>query len=134
MATEVVFFVEGTPKAQPRLRPRMGRDGRLAVHMPPSAEGWRLRVLMAARAAVAAPITGPIRVVMVFYLQRPKTRPQRVYPVSKPDLDNLAKSTADALNGLAWLDDSAIVEWSLGKRYVGEGQRPGAIIRIEEAL
>lgn len=131
MATDVLFFVEGTPKAQPRLRPRMGRDGRLSVHMPSSAEGWRLAVLLAARAAMSEPLVGPLAVSMTFWLDPPKSRPARVHPVAKPDLDNLAKSTADALNGIAWKDDSAIVQWALEKRYTSHGIRPGVVIQIE---
>lgn len=131
MATEVVFFVEGTPKAQPRLRPRMGRDGRLAVHMPPSAEGWRLRVLMAARAALPAPLEGPLSVRLTFYMLRPSTARKRMYPEVKPDWDNLAKSTTDALNGIAWPDDCAVIDCMVQKRYAKPTDRVGALISIE---
>ena len=39
---------------------------------------------------------------------------------SKPDVDNLAKTVCDALNGIAWLDDSQIVRMSAVKRYGSE--------------
>ena len=38
-------------------------------------------------------------------------------PTVKPDLDNIAKIVADALNGLAYRDDSCIVDLVVRKRY-----------------
>lgn len=35
----------------------------------------------------------------------------------KPDFDNLAKAAVDALNGIAWVDDSQICEASVRKAY-----------------
>lgn len=34
----------------------------------------------------------------------------RIRPTVKPDLDNVAKLIYDALNGVAWYDDNAIVD------------------------
>ena len=47
---------------------------------------------------------------------------------SKPDLDNLAKSVLDALNGLAYTDDSQISFLQVSKIY---GNEPKVTIRIE---
>lgn len=41
----------------------------------------------------------------------------RMRPVVKPDLDNVAKLICDALNGLAWHDDNAIVDMQVRKFY-----------------
>ena len=38
-------------------------------------------------------------------------------PVKKPDCDNIAKAILDALNGLAYEDDSQIVSAVILKRY-----------------
>lgn len=35
----------------------------------------------------------------------------------RPDVDNLTKSVLDALNGVAWADDSQIVQLSVVKQY-----------------
>ena len=35
---------------------------------------------------------------------------QQIFPTAKPDLDNCVKLVADALNGIAWLDDSQVVQ------------------------
>ncbi|HHK41746.1 MAG TPA: RusA family crossover junction endodeoxyribonuclease, partial [Planctomycetaceae bacterium] len=57
----------------------------------------------------------------------------RVPHTSRPDLDNLVKSTKDALNGLAWRDDSQVVELSAGKCYASGNELPGVEIAIEIA-
>ncbi|MBO8442602.1 MAG: RusA family crossover junction endodeoxyribonuclease [Spirochaetes bacterium] len=38
-------------------------------------------------------------------------------PTTKPDLDNVAKTILDALNGVAWKDDSEITTLAITKRY-----------------
>jgi Holliday junction resolvase RusA-like endonuclease len=40
-----------------------------------------------------------------------------IRPIKKPDLDNIAKIIADSLNGVAYRDDSQIVESSVAKFY-----------------
>jgi len=68
------FFAEGDPFGQPRLRPRLSRSGALGVHMPRTAEGWRLAVLLAARRAWGkAPLGGPLEVDLRFLMRRPKS-------------------------------------------------------------
>lgn len=41
----------------------------------------------------------------------------KIFPTKKPDLDNIAKAIADALNGVAYLDDSQIVSLNVSKVY-----------------
>lgn len=50
----------------------------------------------------------------------------RIVPQTKPDLDNTIK-VLDALNGVVWLDDAAIVRIVAEKRY---SDRPRLEIRI----
>lgn len=40
-----------------------------------------------------------------------------IFPVGKPDGDNIAKCVGDALNKIIWLDDSQIVMWQVLKTY-----------------
>jgi Holliday junction resolvase RusA-like endonuclease len=78
---------------------------------------------------------GPLKVSLRFGLLRPKghfgkrglkpSAPQ--YPTVKPDVIKLARCVEDALNGLAWKDDSQIVFEELGKVYAGS---PGVQIEI----
>lgn len=43
----------------------------------------------------------------------------KIRPTKKPDLDNIMKAVTDALNGLAYKDDSQIVQASISKYYSG---------------
>ena len=52
-----------------------------------------------------------------------------VLPTKKPDFDNIAKIIGDALNGIAYHDDSQIVGFSLIKRY---DERPRVVVHIKE--
>ena len=40
-----------------------------------------------------------------------------IKPVVKPDVDNVAKSILDALNGIIYLDDKQIIELDIEKIY-----------------
>lgn len=42
---------------------------------------------------------------------------KNVYHINKPDLDNITKSILDALNGVAWKDDSQICDLEVHKCY-----------------
>ena len=43
-----------------------------------------------------------------------------IRPTKKPDVDNLAKAVMDALNDVAWVDDSQVVRVSIYKEYAKE--------------
>lgn len=67
-----------------------------------------------------------VQVEMTFALPIPKSMPKwrrafallgALQPTTKPDLTNLAKSVEDGLNGVAYRDDSQIVELTLRKVY-----------------
>lgn len=53
------------------------------------------------------------------------TRKKR--PIKKPDMDNVLKIIADSLNGLAYKDDTQIVEAVVHKYY---GDVPSVLVRI----
>lgn len=50
-------------------------------------------------------------------------------PTTKPDLDNCAKAILDALNGVAWHDDSQVVSLTVDKFY---GEFGRVIVAINE--
>jgi Holliday junction resolvase RusA-like endonuclease len=96
------------------------------------AEAW---VRAAVVNAVGSPrVPGPVAVRAVFVMPIPKSRPKgwreaalagRILHTARPDVDNLGKLLADALNGIAWADDSAVAVLSLVKRY---GDEPCTVI------
>ncbi|MBE5757592.1 MAG: RusA family crossover junction endodeoxyribonuclease [Clostridiales bacterium] len=54
-----------------------------------------------------------------------------IFPVTKPDVDNIAKIICDALNDVAYKDDTQIVELTIVKKYAME---PKVEITLEEYL
>jgi Holliday junction resolvase RusA-like endonuclease len=53
-------------------------------------------------------------------------------PTSKPDADKIARSTLDSLTGLAFDDDSRVVELIVKKWYARNADEVGASILVEE--
>lgn len=71
----------------------------------------------------------PLVVNLGFGLPIPKSTPKykrhmmqdgTIKPTKKVDVDNLAKAVMDALNGVAWGDDSQVVRVSIYKEYAKE--------------
>jgi Holliday junction resolvase RusA-like endonuclease len=84
-------------------------------------------------------IDGPIGVALTFFLTKPKSN-KSALPIVKPDLDNLVKSTLDAMKKLVYKDDNVITDIQAKKRwcsdrYDPQGGVPGVDIvfyKIEE--
>lgn len=53
----------------------------------------------------------------------------RIYPTKKPDADNIAKIVLDALNGVAYTDDTQVINLLVQKRY---GKVPEVKVEITE--
>lgn len=134
MADVLQFFVAGVPKAQPRVK-ACRRGNHAGVYDPGTADAWKKLVGAGALAHWnRARFLGPLRLVLLFGMQRPKAHYNRhgdVRPTSpkwhtsKPDVDNLAKAVMDALTQLGvWEDDSQVVRLDVGKVYA---TRPGCI-------
>lgn len=66
------------------------------------------------------PMKGAIAVTIVFTIRKPKSV-KRDYPTVKPDVDNLGKALLDALNEIAYDDDSQIIEINASKKYGHSG-------------
>ena len=76
-------------------------------------------------------LLGPIEVVLMFYLLRPRTvsKHKRPLPTVKPDIDKLVRSVLDALKGRLYADDSQIVRIEACKYY---GDTPRVEITVKE--
>lgn len=82
----------------------------------------------------------PIILEVNAYFAIPKSYPKKkaalcsqniLRPTCKPDMDNIVKAVADALNGVAYRDDSAIVELRVAKRY---GSPERLVVRVSGDL
>ena len=78
----------------------------------------------------------PISIQMCFIFPRPKTVKQkkRPYMTVKPDLDKLIRSTLDALTGVAYDDDSQVIDITSSKIYDDYSDYYGVEIFIDEAV
>lgn len=99
-------------------------------------KGWQQLVAESAGRAKddagAALLEGPVRLMVAFYLPRPKSLPKRVlHHTKKPDLDKLVRSVKDGLTRVAWRDDSQVVDVKAIKRYADVGTTPHAVITIQ---
>ncbi|MFA5307445.1 MAG: RusA family crossover junction endodeoxyribonuclease [Candidatus Babeliales bacterium] len=86
----------------------------------------------------AKQLEGALQMTVRAYFQIPKSKPKKVQelmrqgvirPISKPDWDNVGKIISDALNGLAYRDDSQIVQATVEKYYSIE---PRVEVEIQE--
>ncbi|MGV1096888.1 RusA family crossover junction endodeoxyribonuclease [Clostridium perfringens] len=77
-------------------------------------------------------LEGSVRALIIAYYKIPKSytkkRVQAIKdglekPTKKPDADNIGKIILDSLNGIAYKDDSQIVELSVIKRYTEYDER-----------
>lgn len=92
-----------------------------------NAAAWKADVReAAARAYDGKPLTGPLRLHVVFSRPRPRSHfgakgtikpsaPTR--PTTRPDVTKLLRGLEDALTGIVWADDSQITSQAASKRY-----------------
>ena len=81
----------------------------------------------------------PLSLEVTFTLAKPQSAPRnrRTWPMRKPDLDKLIRSTMDALTESGvWEDDARVILITAAKCFPGEGYQslsaPGAWIKIQE--
>jgi len=56
-----------------------------------------------------------------------------ISPTKDMDVDNLAKSYLDGLNGVVWIDDKQVVKLTVEKRFVFRAEEQRSEIEIKEA-
>ena len=121
MTETVSFTVPGKPT--PKARARSTRAG---GHYTPSttrtAEA-NVRAAWFSQVGIQRkPFDGPVDVVVNAYFAVPKSwskskKDTTTFHVSKPDIDNIVKLVTDALNGVAYVDDSSVVRVAGTKNY-----------------
>lgn len=125
----ITFSVPGEPVPQPR--PRVSTRGGFARAYVPAkhpVHAYRAAIANAARAAGAGVHGEPVGVLIDLVWQRPKShlRKSGVKPDApqfpRCDVDNAAKAVLDALNGVAWEDDSQVCSLTVAKHYGTEAR------------
>jgi Holliday junction resolvase RusA-like endonuclease len=125
------------PIAKPRARVTV-RDGQKPRSFTPrtaEANEWRIRERWVEKYG-SEPSEAPIHLRVLAYLpmplSTPKSRRLTALPVKRPDLDNFVKTVLDALNGVAFRDDSQVVFLSAVKWYASSGTAPHWELAVEE--
>jgi Holliday junction resolvase RusA-like endonuclease len=135
MPQTIALTLIGEP--MPKGRPRAFKDGRgnIRAYTPDKTahaeNSWR-DLFRGSNLAPLAPGT-PLAVTVFFYLTRPPSIPKkRTRPIGRPDVDNLVKLVTDALEGLAYERDAAIVSIAATKEYVTYPDPPRTEIYVKE--
>jgi Holliday junction resolvase RusA-like endonuclease len=124
----ITFTVPGQPVAKARARVCVNR-GKVHSFTPAKTTAYESTVRLAFTLAYPnhVPLEGALWVEATAYFMPPKSftlpKPHEDVDIEdiphtkRPDADNIAKIFSDALNGVAWRDDSQIASLSIDKRY-----------------
>lgn len=140
MTFSLTFHVDLDPV--PKGRPRFSKiGGFVRSYTPKKTSDYEAQVkAIAQNAMTREPLETPLAAFLYFRLPIPKSYPKKRIaaclsgserPIKKPDLDNLAKSVLDALNGVVYLDDAQLVSLHVTKVY---SHNPGVDIMVREEL
>lgn len=136
------FTIYGTP--QPKGRPRFNRRTGTA-YTPRNTHIYETEVkaYFLTKYPHQKILDTPLAVRIDAYFETAKSTSKRVRemmlagqirPVKKPDADNIIKSICDALNGIAYVDDSQIVCISCRKLYSDKARAEVTITELERPL
>lgn len=126
---EISFIIDGDPVAKGR--PRFRRIGNyVQTYTPAKTKNAEKHIEECFKKQVnnfKMPEKGPISLTIEFFMPIPTSLSKKKKDAllgqphtKKPDLDNFCKSVCDALNGIAWEDDSCIYDMRLIKVYAAE--------------
>ena len=111
----------------PKGRPRFTRTGHAFT------DKKTLQAEAAIRNAALAewgkkPFEGAVELVIQFTFKKPKSNKKNLH-TQRPDLDNCAKLVSDAINGIAFVDDSQVISLACTK---GWGETGKIVLVVDE--
>ena len=130
---EVIGNIVG--KERPRVNTYTGR-----VYTPGKTKDYELLVQQYFKIKYprSKMLEGRVKIEIIAYLKMPKSTSKvkmqemlenKISPTKKPDVDNIAKSILDAMNGYVFRDDNQVSKIAVEKRY---GIEEKAVISVEE--
>ena len=133
--------VPGEPTGKARPRVVRAKNGRVMSYTPDKTSSYEalVRACYLAAGGTRFEDNVSIRVTITAYFGIPKSASKKrtaamlngeLAPTKKPDADNIAKIICDALNGIAYRDDSQVTELLVTKAY---SNQPGVVLQIEAA-
>lgn len=135
--TEVDFYIEGNPRGKERPRSRRFKNF-ITTYTPKNTALYEKKVKETYQNSVGnITLTGPLEASIVAVFSPPKSISKKKrqelleegFYTKKPDCDNVEKIIFDALNSLAYNDDSQICNTITKKRY---GEQPMVRVNIKE--
>ena len=109
-----VFVIPGraVPKARARLDRRSGR-----FYTPDTTSDFETVVAWEAKRAGVRLIPKGVPISLSIFEYRVRRSQKTAFPLSRPDVDNAGKAIMDALNGIAYADDSQVVIFHVEKQW-----------------
>lgn len=140
MGKSISFFVPGPPKGKARVK--VTKFGNFTPEGTLLYENFIKTCFLEAygKTGVMYPDKEPVSICINAFFGIPNSASKKkaalmasneILPTKKPDIDNIGKVVADALNGIAYKDDTQIVDLHIQKRYTEESE--GLMILIDEA-
>ena len=137
---QIHFQVEGDPKGKGR--PRFSRVGSFTkVYTDKQTLGYEAKIAYFAKQAIGStePLKTPVSVYLYVRLSIPQSYPKKrreaclngfELPCKKPDIDNIAKTYLDAMNGVIFVDDTQVIDLHVKKVYA---EKAGVDVMVTEA-
>jgi Holliday junction resolvase RusA-like endonuclease len=137
---QIHFQVEGDPKGKGR--PRFSRVGSFTkVYTDKQTLTYEAMIATFAKQAMGGtePLKTPVSVFLYVRLPIPQSYPKKrreaclsgvEMPCKKPDIDNIAKTYLDAMNGVIFVDDTQVIDLHVKKLY---SEKAGVDVMVTEA-
>jgi Holliday junction resolvase RusA-like endonuclease len=137
---QIHFQVEGDPKGKGR--PRFSRVGSFTkVYTDKQTLGYEAKIANFAKQAMGGtePLKTAVSVYLYVRLSIPHSYPKKrgeaclngsELPCKKPDIDNIAKTYLDAMNGVIFVDDTQVIDLHVKKLYA---EKAGVDVMVMEA-
>jgi Holliday junction resolvase RusA-like endonuclease len=140
MQIEFQIPMEGQPVQTGGKRIYVGKKGKMKGKPIFFKDSRTIRYLEAisffsSRHRPLAPISGPVKIQVLFVMSRPKRLMRkkdpegRIWMDLRPDYDNLQKGTQDALEGF-WLDDGQIASATIEKVFSAKNEKASIYLSI----
>lgn len=141
----MMFYIPGKPQGKARARtfynPKLGRSQSVTPAKTALYENWIKQCFLEQCGDEPGYFEKqPLQMRIYAHFDIPKSTPKKkaeqmaknqLRPTKKPDADNIAKVVCDALNGLAYHDDTQIVDLQVLKCYAGDDEQ-GVYVVINE--
>ncbi len=135
MIYEILVPGNAQGKARPRMNTRTGR-----AYTPPKTKNYEYEIKQwfVHTYPQYEILQGRLKVTIIAYFSVPESTSQKkaiqmlqneISPTKKPDIDNIVKAVLDALNGLAYRDDTQVTIMNVEKVYADQ---PKVYVKIEE--